>query len=225
MRKEIEQKIKEEILWGLKKAWFRRTVTGTRLCAELFLTLLKEPGFGDGMYMYKQKLGLKLMLELEQSWIHRYRQVFEQRLEGGAVLLHKLDQVRVWVRVLGWGGVQERVCMQGILLAWIVLLVIEIPLLLLALLIDTASIPLLILVGLVNATSIPLTGQLIFFIPEECVAELGVLHGRLIKQQTPIWKVRLMMLWCVLSLMWAFYIQINIENLGLPKIGGRGSNR
>ena len=127
--------------------------------------------------------------------------------KGNLELVQMLEQKLLWdrerVQVLG-----QEIRRDGLILGLLSLVI---------------GISLLFLLRLRNATSISLTGQLICFIPEECVAELGVQHSRLIKRRIPIWKVRLMMLGCVLGLMWAFYIQINIENLGLPRVGGRGS--
>lgn len=67
-----------------------------------------------------------------------------------------------------------------------------------------------------NRVSLNLIGQLITFIPEECVAELGALYQQKKSEQHSIWFIRTIMLWSFLELLWAFYIQINVENLWLP---------
>jgi hypothetical protein len=65
--------------------------------------------------------------------------------------------------------------------------------------------------------SMPLSGQLICFLPEECVAELGVFRQRLQSQHRSEMVIRLILLRCVIELFWAFYIPIQINNLFLPR--------
>ncbi len=58
--------------------------------------------------------------------------------------------------------------------------------------------------------------QFIIFFPEECIAELGVLIRRMKKEKASPWEIRLCLLQEVLTLFWAFYIQIQLDNLRLP---------
>ncbi|MHC5725738.1 MAG: hypothetical protein ACYTXY_16705, partial [Nostoc sp.] len=74
-----------------------------------------------------------------------------------------------------------------------------------------------------NQISLPLTGQLIIFLPEECIVELEALHQQIKSEEDSIWVIRMIMLWTVLELLWALHIQINVENLWLPK--GKGHNK
>lgn len=53
--------------------------------------------------------------------------------------------------------------------------------------------------------------------PEECVAELAALHKRLINKKHSIWIIRLRMTQEIVELLWAFYVQIKIDNLLLSK--------
>ncbi|MEO1123919.1 MAG: hypothetical protein AAFX95_07535 [Cyanobacteria bacterium J06639_16] len=62
----------------------------------------------------------------------------------------------------------------------------------------------------------PLTAQLIAFLPEECVAELGVLHRRMKQAKTSPWLICLRLLEEFVTLLWVFYIQVQLENLTLP---------
>ncbi|NES00493.1 MAG: hypothetical protein F6J86_43060 [Symploca sp. SIO1B1] len=61
-----------------------------------------------------------------------------------------------------------------------------------------------------------ITGKLARILPEECIGELEALHQRMKSQQRPLWFIQLRMLQEVVELLWAFYIQINLENLWLP---------
>jgi cation transport ATPase len=72
-----------------------------------------------------------------------------------------------------------------------------------------------------NRISLTLTGQLICFFPEECIAELEALHKQMGSEQHSIWLIRMIMLQNFLELFLAFYVQINIENLWLPQHRGR----
>ena len=75
---------------------------------------------------------------------------------------------------------------------------------------------LLLLVLQRDRTGVPLTGHLVLILPEECVAELAALHQRLRKQQHPRWYVRFRMVQEVLELMFGVYVQVNLDNWGLP---------
>ncbi len=59
--------------------------------------------------------------------------------------------------------------------------------------------------------------NLIIVLPEEYVADLKDLYQQLIKEKRSTWVIRTIILWSVLELLWAFYIQIKIENIWLPK--------
>ena len=52
--------------------------------------------------------------------------------------------------------------------------------------------------------------------PEECAAELGILHRRMKKAKASPWQIYLRLLEEFLTLLWAFYIQVQLENLTLP---------
>ena len=56
----------------------------------------------------------------------------------------------------------------------------------------------------------------IFFIPEECVAELEVIHKELKSSGKNIWIIRFIMLWNIIVLLKSIYIQVAIENMLLP---------
>jgi hypothetical protein len=71
-----------------------------------------------------------------------------------------------------------------------------------------------------NQISLPLTGQLIIVLPEECVVELEAFHQQIKFEKRSAWVIRMIMLWTVLELLWAFHVQINVENLSLPKSKG-----
>lgn len=62
-----------------------------------------------------------------------------------------------------------------------------------------------------------LVAHLAEFLPEECVAELGILYRRMKKTKVPTWKIRLRLLEESLNLLYVFYIQIKIENLWSPR--------
>ena len=67
-----------------------------------------------------------------------------------------------------------------------------------------------------NKLSISSTTHPLTFLPEECVAELGVLQRRMKKANTSPWQIRLRLLEEFLTLLWVFYIQVQLENLTLP---------
>ena len=79
---------------------------------------------------------------------------------------------------------------------------------------------LLLLLRQQNRISLSLTGQLICFLPEECIAELEALRQQLKSEHHSIWLIRRIMFWTFLNLLWALYFQINIENLLFPPFGG-----
>lgn len=54
--------------------------------------------------------------------------------------------------------------------------------------------------------------------PEEVVAELNCLRERLTYENKSVLQIRCILFYEVLRLIWAFYIQIKIENLWLPPI-------
>jgi hypothetical protein len=76
---------------------------------------------------------------------------------------------------------------------------------------------LLLLLRLRTQIAMPLFGQLACFLPEECVAELGVYRQRLQAQQRSEMLIRLLFTYCVLELFWTFYFQVPIDNLSLPR--------
>ena len=80
---------------------------------------------------------------------------------------------------------------------------------------------LLLLMSQRDRTGVPLTGHLVLVLPEECVAELAALHQRLRKQRCPRWYVRFRMVQETLELMFGVYVQINLDNWGLPGQGNR----
>jgi hypothetical protein len=59
-----------------------------------------------------------------------------------------------------------------------------------------------------------------FFFPEDYIANIKALHQRLQTRHKNRWLVRFIMLRAILESFWALYIQINIENLWLPKKSG-----
>lgn len=61
------------------------------------------------------------------------------------------------------------------------------------------------------------TSQLIRFIPEECVAELTALSQQLKSNNYPTWLIKMIIFKCFLELIFAFYIQIKIDNFRLPR--------
>jgi PBS lyase HEAT-like repeat len=54
------------------------------------------------------------------------------------------------------------------------------------------------------------------YFPEEVVSELSALRGELTQTKKSILLVETTLLYVIFTLIWAFYIQINIENLSLP---------
>jgi HEAT repeat protein len=59
-------------------------------------------------------------------------------------------------------------------------------------------------------------GHLICYFPEEVVGELIAFRHELIQEKKPMILIETTLLCVVFTLIWAFYIQINIENLWLP---------
>jgi predicted PurR-regulated permease PerM len=74
---------------------------------------------------------------------------------------------------------------------------------------------LIVLIKQRNRISLSLTGLFICFIPEECVAELEALGEQLKSEHLSTWFIRIIILKNVLELFYAFYIEINIQNLWL----------
>lgn len=64
--------------------------------------------------------------------------------------------------------------------------------------------------------NLPRTAQLIAFLPEECVAEMGVVYRRMKKANASPSEIRLRLIEEFVTLLWVFYIQVKIENLRLP---------
>lgn len=64
--------------------------------------------------------------------------------------------------------------------------------------------------------NIPLPILRLTHLPEECVAELCCLQRRMERINAPLWKIRLRIYGEVVTLLWVFYIQVQIENLWLP---------
>lgn len=75
---------------------------------------------------------------------------------------------------------------------------------------------LLTIIRLKISYDIPSNTQIIAFLPEECVAELGILIKRMKKENASPWEIRLRLMTELLYLFWALYIQIQLENLWLP---------
>lgn len=67
-----------------------------------------------------------------------------------------------------------------------------------------------------NQTSLSFAGQLICFLPEEYIAELEALSEQLKSNNCPTWVIQTITFKCFLELMFAFYIQIKIDNFRLP---------
>ena len=72
------------------------------------------------------------------------------------------------------------------------------------------------LTRLQGSYSFPPTTHLIAFLPEECVAELGSLQRRMKKAKASPLQICLRLLEEFVTLLWVFYIQVRLENLGLP---------
>lgn len=72
------------------------------------------------------------------------------------------------------------------------------------------------LTRLQSSYSLSPTAQLVAFLPEDWVAELGALQRRMKKAKVLPWKIRLRLLEEFLTLLWVFYVQVRLENLGLP---------
>lgn len=75
---------------------------------------------------------------------------------------------------------------------------------------------LLALVRLQGLYRFPPTVHLVAFLPEECVAELGALQRRMKKAKASPWQIRLRLLEEFVTLLWVFFIQVQLENLTLP---------
>jgi hypothetical protein len=60
-------------------------------------------------------------------------------------------------------------------------------------------------------------GHLRYYVPEECVGELGALKQKLTEQNKSIWAIWFRLFVQIIALIWAFYIKIKIDNLWLPK--------
>ncbi|MEM7063357.1 MAG: hypothetical protein AAF572_09355 [Cyanobacteria bacterium P01_B01_bin.77] len=82
---------------------------------------------------------------------------------------------------------------------------------------------LLILIGLLvllttyqGSLKLSRTAHLIAFLPEECVAELGYLKQRLQQKNTSPWEIRKHLVHEFLTLFFACYIQVQLENFFLP---------
>jgi hypothetical protein len=58
--------------------------------------------------------------------------------------------------------------------------------------------------------------NIILIFPEEIRGELGSLKQRMEKRKTSIWKIRFRLFQEWVGLLWAFYVQIRLENLMLP---------
>ena len=67
-----------------------------------------------------------------------------------------------------------------------------------------------------SSYALPSTAHLVAFLPEECVAELGTLQRRMKKAKASPWQIRRRLLEEIATLLWVFYIQVRLENLGLP---------
>lgn len=88
----------------------------------------------------------------------------------------------------------------------------------LLILIVSASIFFLFLFKSRYSLHISLTGQLIIIFPEEYVANLVLLKRQMLDKKRPNWYIQLRMLQETLELISAIYIQIPLDNLGLPSI-------
>ncbi|MFG6105363.1 hypothetical protein U2F10_24120 [Leptothoe sp. EHU-05/26/07-4] len=67
-----------------------------------------------------------------------------------------------------------------------------------------------------GSSTLPHTTHLIAFLPEEYVAELGYLQRRLKKTNASPWQIQQRLTHEFLFLLWAYYIQVKLENLFLP---------
>jgi hypothetical protein len=65
------------------------------------------------------------------------------------------------------------------------------------------------------------SGYLLF--PEEVIAELTTLAHRRQSEKAPQWRIRIEITYEVLLLIWAFYINIQIENIKRPPGGKRSA--
>ena len=64
--------------------------------------------------------------------------------------------------------------------------------------------------------TVPRSAHFIAFLPEECVAELGVLNSHLEEQNISSSQRRIQILRQSLSIFWAFYVEVQLQNLFLP---------
>jgi hypothetical protein len=55
-------------------------------------------------------------------------------------------------------------------------------------------------------------GQLNYFLPEEYVAELAAQYRQMITSQRPVWIVQLIVFYCFVEMLWAFYILRSFED-------------
>ena len=67
-----------------------------------------------------------------------------------------------------------------------------------------------------NRISLTFLNRIIYFIPEECVAELVALSRQLKSHNYPTWLIQIILFKCFLEVIFAFYIQIRIDNFWLP---------
>ena len=68
-----------------------------------------------------------------------------------------------------------------------------------------------------NQIDLSLTYQLIIFLPEQYIVDLEDLYQQIKSEESSIWVIRKILLKNVLEVLWAFHVQINLENLWLPK--------
>ncbi|MEM9091291.1 MAG: hypothetical protein AAGC93_21435 [Cyanobacteria bacterium P01_F01_bin.53] len=74
---------------------------------------------------------------------------------------------------------------------------------------------LVMLIRIQGSSKLPRTANLIAFLPEECVAELGYLESRLKQAKKPHWQIRRRLIHEFVFLLWAHYVQMQIDNLFL----------
>lgn len=66
-----------------------------------------------------------------------------------------------------------------------------------------------------GSSNLPRTAQLITFLPEEYVAELGYLKRRLQKKKASAWQIRRRLIHEFVFLLWVHYVQLQIDKLFL----------
>ncbi|MEM9149373.1 MAG: hypothetical protein AAGB19_02825, partial [Cyanobacteria bacterium P01_F01_bin.3] len=64
--------------------------------------------------------------------------------------------------------------------------------------------------------NLPASAHMLAFLPEECVAEMGVVCHRMKKAKASPWAIRWRMTEEFLTLLWVFYVRVQIDNIGLP---------